>query len=369
MGHALVHRSRPSSSRLHRPLSADQRPDRADRAPSGSTRSSAAASSAARRRMVFSRRGICRFAAWRCADLMAKLRPQIHRFVGVIPYPTGAVMMRRAITLVLSCTALSGCGALPNMPSLSLPSFNMPSFSVHGAPAGTPVHVTSVPPGAKASFGRDDQSCTTPCTLIATNGTGTFNVSFTLKGYQPQSVPVRIAMNESSSVQSGDSGSAPSTVITPDPVMAELAPFAPGAMKPPAARTKTKPAKTTAATSAPPPASSPPPVSTTAATSGPPPPSSPPPPPVTTAETSAPPSASSPPPATTTAATSASPPDLSPPPAVMTTAATSAPPPASSPQPPATTTVETSSPPSADSLARNGKPGVWDTVSRWWNGR
>ena len=284
-------------------------------------------------------------------------------------YATGAVMMRRAITLVLSCTALSGCGALPSMPSLSLPSFNMPSFSVHGAPAGTPVHVTSVPPGAKASFGRDDQSCTTPCTLIATNGTGTFNVSFTLKGYQPQSVPVRIAMNELSSVQSGDSGSAPSTVITPDPVMAELAPFAPGAMKPPAARTKTKPAKTTAATSAPPPASSPPPVSTTAATSGPPPPSSPPPPPVTTAETSAPPSASSPPPATTTAATSASPPDLSPPPAVMTTAATSAPPPASSPQPPATTTVETSSPPSADSLARNGKPGVWDTVSRWWNGR
>ena len=111
-------------------------------------------------------------------------------------YATGAVMMRRAITLVLSCTALSGCGALPSMPSLSLPSFNMPSFSVHGAPAGTPVHVTSVPPGAKASFGRDDQSCTTPCTLIATNGTGTFNVSFTLKGYQPQSVPVRIAMNE-----------------------------------------------------------------------------------------------------------------------------------------------------------------------------
>jgi hypothetical protein len=161
-------------------------------------------------------------------------------------------MMRRAITLVLSSAALSGCGALPSMPSFSLPSVNMPSFGVHGAPAGTPVHVTSIPPGAKASLGRDDQSCTTPCTLIATNGTGTFNVSFTLKGYQPQSVPVRIAVNESSSMQSGDAGIAPTTVITPDPVTAELA-----AMKPPAARTKAKPATTAATSAPPPPASSP----------------------------------------------------------------------------------------------------------------
>jgi hypothetical protein len=134
------------------------------------------------------------------------------------------------------------------MPSFGLPSVNMPSFSVHGAPAGTPVHVTSVPPGAKASLGRDDQSFTTPCTLIATNGTGTFNVSFTLKGYQPQTVPVRIAVNEPSSMQSGDSGIAPTTVITPDPVTADLA-----AMKSPAARAK---ATTAAATPAPPPPAS-----------------------------------------------------------------------------------------------------------------
>jgi hypothetical protein len=161
-------------------------------------------------------------------------------------------MMRRTIALVLSCAVLSGCG------SFSLPSFNMPSFSVRGAP-GTPVHVTSVPPGAEASFGRDGQSCTTPCTLTAPSGTGTYNVSFKLNGYQPQSVPVRIAVNESSSMQSGDAGIAPTTVITPDPVMAELEPFAPAAMKSPAPRTKAKPATTTAATSAPPPPSSPPP--------------------------------------------------------------------------------------------------------------
>jgi hypothetical protein len=159
--------------------------------------------------------------------------------------------MRRAIALVVSCVALSGCGGISSIAGLS--NFNMPSFSVRGA--GTPVHVTSVPAGAEASFGKD--SCTTPCTLAAPNGTGTYNVSFKLNGYQPQSVPVRIAVNESSSMQTGDAGSAPTTVITPDPVMAELQRFAPAVMKPPAARTKTKSATTAAATSAP--ASSPPP--------------------------------------------------------------------------------------------------------------
>ena len=213
-------------------------------------------------------------------------------------------MMRRAIALVLSSAALSGCGALPSVPSFNLPSFNAP---------GTPVHVTSIPPGAEASFATGGQSCTTPCTLTAPNGMGTYNVSFKLNGYQPQSVPVRIAVNESSSMQSGDAGTASNTVIMPDPVTAELEPFAPAAVKPPAARTKAKPAKTAAATSAPRRASSPLPAATR-------------------------------------------------------TAAVFATPPASSP-PPATTTATTSAPPPADSLAGKGKPGVWDRISRWWNER
>jgi hypothetical protein len=60
-------------------------------------------------------------------------------------------MMRRAIALVLSCAALSGCGAIPSMPGFNLPSVKMPSFSGLSAPI-TPVHVISVPPGAEASF-------------------------------------------------------------------------------------------------------------------------------------------------------------------------------------------------------------------------
>src|SRR6478672_11026308 len=84
--------------------------------------------------------------------VVAKLRPQIPYFVG--HGCRGAIMMRRAIVLVLSCAALSGCGAIPSMPSFSLPSVNMPSFGGGGA-SGTPVHLTSVPAGAEASFGKD----------------------------------------------------------------------------------------------------------------------------------------------------------------------------------------------------------------------
>jgi hypothetical protein len=181
-------------------------------------------------------------------------------------------MMRRAIALmsILSGAALSGCTGIPSMPSFSVPSFKMPSFSMPGFnQPGMPVHVSSVPPGAEASFGNGGESCRTPCTLAAPNGTGTYNVSFTLEGYEPHSIPVRVAVNESGSLQSGDAGTTPTTVISPNPVFAELEPVAgaasAGAKKPPAARTKppakpvaAKPAAATAASSAPS-ASSPPP--------------------------------------------------------------------------------------------------------------
>ena len=129
------------------------------------------------------------------ALLAAKLRPQIPYFVGHATRQfLGATMMRRAFALVLSCAALSACGALPGMPSFNMSNVKMPSFSGPRAP-GTSVHVASAPPGAEASFGND--SCITPCTLPIPNGAGTYNVTFKLNGYQPQSVPVRIAVNES----------------------------------------------------------------------------------------------------------------------------------------------------------------------------
>ena len=157
------------------------------------------------------------------------------------------------------------------MPSFSVNNFKMPTFIMPGFnQPGMPVHVSSIPPGAEASFGSGGESCRTPCTLAAPNGTGTYNVSFTLDGYQPQSVPVHIAVNEGGSLQSGDAGTSPTTVISPNPVFAELEPAAstrsPAAKRPPAARSKTsakpaatKPATTTAATSPSGSTSSPPP--------------------------------------------------------------------------------------------------------------
>jgi hypothetical protein len=156
------------------------------------------------------------------------------------------------------------------MPSFSVPSFKMPTFSMPGFnQPGMPVHVSSIPPGAEASFGSGGESCRTPCTLAAPNGTGTYNVSFTLEGYRPQSIPVRVAVSDSGSLQTGDAGAAPTTTISPNPVFAELEPVAApssAAKRPPAARTKppakpvaAKPAATTAATSASGSASSPPP--------------------------------------------------------------------------------------------------------------
>ena len=151
-------------------------------------------------------------------------------------------MQSRAIVLILCGTALSACTGVPSMPSFSVPSFNMPSFSVPGFNSpGTPVRVESIPPGAEASIA-NGPSCKTPCTLKAPSGSGSFNVSFALKGYESQTVPVRVAITTpSSSWDAADTGNnagaGAGAVIEPDPVVAELSPMAAA----PAHRTKMPP--------------------------------------------------------------------------------------------------------------------------------
>ena len=53
-------------------------------------------------------------------------------------------------------------------------------------------HIDSA--GRRGKHRQHGQKCTTPCTLTAPNGTGTFNVSFKLNGYHPQGVPVRMVI-------------------------------------------------------------------------------------------------------------------------------------------------------------------------------
>jgi PEGA domain len=151
------------------------------------------------------------------------------------------------------------------MPSFNMPSVNMPSFNIPGFNAsGTPVRVESIPAGAEASIGAG-APCKTPCTLSAPSSNGTFNVTVSLTGYQPQTIPVRIATaRESWDSADAGIGSAAATTIDPDPVIAELTP-APGSHAAPAARKKPpaasiKPAKKPVAAAAAPtaPAAAPP---------------------------------------------------------------------------------------------------------------
>jgi PEGA domain. len=121
-----------------------------------------------------------------------------------------------------------------NMPSVSMPSFNIPGFNS----SGTPVRVESIPAGAEASIG-SGAPCKTPCTLSAPSSNGTFNVTVSLTGYQPQTIPVRIATaRESWDSADAGIGSASTTTIDPDPVVAELTPAPEAARLPPRARSR-----------------------------------------------------------------------------------------------------------------------------------
>ena len=85
-------------------------------------------------------------------------------------------------------------------------------------------------------------------------------MTLTLKGYEQQMVPVHVQIGRNS-WESGDAGLSTTTVIEPDPVVAELSPIpvaAPPARKRPVApvKPKTPPKQPTAAAAPPTPATS-----------------------------------------------------------------------------------------------------------------
>ena len=94
--------------------------------------------------------------------------------------------------------------------------FDTPSF-MKSAPAATTMQFESEPAGAEArtSLG---QACRTPCTQTVT--ASEFTVSFSLPGYQPQTVPVRV-------VASADGSDAEGARLVPNPVFVELQPAGP----------------------------------------------------------------------------------------------------------------------------------------------
>jgi hypothetical protein len=106
--------------------------------------------------------------------------------------------------------------------------FDTPSF-MKSAPAATTMQFESEPAGAEAKTSLG-QVCRTPCTQAVT--ANEFTVSFSLPGYQPQTVPVRVV----ASVDGDPEGQR----LVPNPVFVELQPAggAPVARKPAPAKKK-----------------------------------------------------------------------------------------------------------------------------------
>ena len=136
---------------------------------------------------------------------------------------------------------------MPSWMQLDTPSF------LKSAPAATTMQFESEPAGAEAKTSLG-QVCRTPCTQTVT--ASEFSVSFSLPGYQPQTVPVRV-------VAAADGSDAEGARLVPNPVFVELQPAgAAPAKKPAPAKKKPRAAPRAAPTAmAPEPAPAPAPAS------------------------------------------------------------------------------------------------------------
>jgi hypothetical protein len=159
------------------------------------------------------------------------------------------MIMRRALLITASSLSLAACSGF------SLPSFDLPMFQ--SPPPAATVEFESEPPGAEVKT-TTGQTCRTPCSLSVTARDQT--ATFTLAGYQPQTVPMRL----STETTDQEIGQAPSPRVTPNPVSVELQqapqvkkrPPAPAPAKKPRVAPKPKPpAQTMAPAPAPAPAS------------------------------------------------------------------------------------------------------------------
>ncbi len=135
--------------------------------------------------------------------------------------------MRCVIAIAVAGMGLAGCS-----------SFSLDSLKP--APPTVQVQLESVPSGADAvtSVG---PGCKTPCSVAVPAPDSGFSVTFTLPKFLPATVPVQVIRNP------GDFATPASTMIDPNPVVAELRPAGP----PPKVRKPMRPKKPKAAASAP----------------------------------------------------------------------------------------------------------------------
>jgi hypothetical protein len=162
------------------------------------------------------------------------------------------MIMKRVVALTACALGLAACSSMPSWMQLGAPK---------PAPAPTTMQFESEPAGAEAKTSVGT-ACRTPCSMAV--AASEFTVTFSLQGYQPQTVPVRVVAPEARDPTAGDDPASPRLV--PNPVYVELQPVAPppAARRKPAApaRAKPKPAPRQAPTAmAPPPAPAPAPAS------------------------------------------------------------------------------------------------------------
>ncbi len=159
------------------------------------------------------------------------------------PHELTETNMRRVLVIAASTFALGACS------NLSLPSFEMPSMTP--TPAASTLEFVSEPAGAdvKTSTG---QTCRTPCALsVAAND---LTATFTLNGYQPQTVAVRLTMSDEG--RDPNTGQVAPPRMTPNPVYAELM-IAPPVRRPPPVASKPAPKKKPKAAAKPKPSAEP----------------------------------------------------------------------------------------------------------------
>jgi hypothetical protein len=144
--------------------------------------------------------------------------------------------MMRFVAVMTCGLALAGCASMPGWMQLDLP---------RAEPIATTMQFESEPAGADAKTSAG-QSCRTPCSLAVTSRE--FTVSFSLLGYQPQTVPVRSVVSSEARDQTNDGEPAVARLV-PNPVFVELQPAAPSPppRKPPV-RQQPKPASNPAPT-------------------------------------------------------------------------------------------------------------------------
>src|SRR5215475_1654590 len=110
----------------------------------------------------------------------------------------------RGVMFALCGTALSACSAIPGITS---------------SDSGK-VLLVSNPSGADVDLSSGG-NCTTPCNLPVLEKAGEYKATFTLTGYAPRTIPVRVSMTREHWY------SAETATIEPKQVTAELQPILP----------------------------------------------------------------------------------------------------------------------------------------------